>query len=512
MLNSITYHVSRIKYILLNTKRYKKNSIRKNIKKNNAIALFVLSTLYLIHTTSFAQTISSPYSRYGIGDITGKGFGQNFAMGGTSIALQNDTTNPMFFINTGNPASFSNMRLTTSELGINYNRVKLESSSTNKIINSASLAYASLAFPIKKWWGVSVGLIPYSSVGYKVSDHQEIPANTGTTGVDFLYEGRGGINQLYFGNGIKPLYGLPNLFLRSKKYERLKQEKKYTEIDHILQRKKNWQALSLGLNTSYLFGNFVNSRRSIFPSSSYAFNTRTGTTTRVSDVFFDYGAQYSYSIDSIRGRDLKDNVQILIGATFAAQTSVNAKIDSLSYSYFNNSTGFEVVKDTIEITQNTKGKITLPLSFGFGVGFKKGNRWLVAADFAMQNWSSYQAFNQTQGLKNSMRVSVGMQYIPNSKASGLDNYYKRLHYRLGIRYAQTALELKSTQLTESAVSFGIGFPVGRNFLLQNFSMVNIGVEAGYRGTTTNGLIKENFFKATIGFTINDRWFVKPKFD
>jgi hypothetical protein len=137
---------------------------------------------------------------------------------------------------------------------------------------------------------------------------------------------------------------------------------------------------------------------------------------------------------------------------------------------------------------------------------------LVAADFAMQNWSSYQAFNQSQGLKNSMRVSVGMQFVPNSKASGLDNYYKRLHYRVGGRYAQTALELKSTQLTESAVSVGIGFPVGRNFLLQSFSMVNIGVEFGHRGTTANGLIKENFFKATIGFTINDRWFVKPKFD
>ena len=43
-------------------------------------------------------------------------------------------------------------------------------------------------------------------------------------------------------------------------------------------------------------------------------------------------------------------------------------------------------------------------------------------------------------------------------------------------------------------------------------MVNIGLEIGQRGTTTNGLIKEQFFKATIGFTINDRWFAKPKVD
>nr|MBA3706438.1 hypothetical protein [Bacteroidota bacterium] len=103
----------------------------------------------------------------------------------------------------------------------------------------------------------------------------------------------------------------------------------------------------------------------------------------------------------------------------------------------------------------------------------------------------------------------GTQYVPNSKGN---KYYKRVNYRMGARYAQTAIELKNTTLVEYGLSLGIGFPVGRNYILQNFSMVNIGVEVGQRGTTTNGLIQENFFKATVGFTINDRWFVKPKFD
>jgi long-subunit fatty acid transport protein len=236
------------------------------------------------------------------------------------------------------------------------------------------------------------------------------------------------------------------------------------------------------------------------------------TKTRVSDLYLDYGAQYAYIIDSVKGRDLKENVKLLMGATFAAQTNVKAKIDSVSYNYYTTSQGYENSLDTLENTENTKGTITFPLSFGFGLGFQKGDKWLVAADFAVQNWSTYQAFNQSASLKNSMRISLGAQYIPNSKASGEGNYPKRMHYRMGIRYAQTALELKNTQLTEYGVSAGIGFPVGRNYLLQNFSMVNIGLEIGQRGTVTNGLIKEQFFKATIGFTINDRWFVKPKFD
>lgn len=446
--------------------------------------LFILISIYsTLFNNSKAQTAtSSPYSRYGIGELNNKGFGQNFAMGGTTIAMQNDTI-AYFFINTGNPASYST-RLTIAELGLNYNRTRLQSTSAEKTINNVSLAYLSLAFPFKKWWGGSIGLVPYSSVGYKVSDHQEF-ANIG--GVDFLYEGSGGINQAYFGTAVKPFYGI------------------------FKKRKKSLRDLSLGTNVSYLFGGFDNTRRSIFPSG-YFFNTRTSTTSRISDIYLDYGVQYAYSIDSLKGRDLKENVKVMLGATFATQTDINARIDSLSVTYFNNASGFEIVKDTVESVQNAKGTITFPLSFGFGLGFKKGTKWLIAADYAMQNWSSYKVFNKSQGLKNSMRVSLGAQYVPNTKANGKGEYHKRMHYRMGVRYAQTALELKSTQLTEYAVSIGFGFPVGRNYLLQNFSMVNIGVEVGQRGTTTNGLIKEQFFKATIGFTINDRWFVKPKFD
>ncbi len=469
---------------------------------------FILACVFSI--TASAQTItnSSPYSRYGIGDLSGKGFSQGFAMGGTNIAMQNDTT-AMFFINSGNPASYSNIRLTTAEIGANFNRVNLESSDAKQAVNNASLAYFALAFPFKKWWVGSIGLVPYSSVGFKVTDHQDIE-NIG--GVDFLYQGSGGINQVYFGNGIKPLYGLARRFMKSSRYEKLKEEKNYAKANRILKRKKSLESLSLGVNTSYMFGSFNNSRRAIFPYGSNYFNLNSITSTRVSDVYFDYGAQFSHTFDSVGHRELRDKVTLLLGATFSAQSNISAKIDSTSYTYFNNSLGYEIPKDTIQNLETAKGKIRFPMSFGFGLGIKKGDRWLVSADFAVQNWSNYAVFDQTQGLKNSMRVSLGGQYVPNSKANGKGTYYKRIHYRIGGRYAETMIELQNTQLTEYAFSVGAGFPLGRNFLMQNFSMVNIGFEAGQRGTITNGLIKEQFFKATLGFTINDRWFVKPKFD
>jgi len=497
---------------MLNHSEYKHlQSVRFSILnyKFSSPLFFLFIVFCIIHTTSIAQiSNSSPYSRYGIGDLSGKGYAQGFAMGGTNIAMQTDTT-PMFFINSGNPASYSNIRLTTAELGVNFNSIQLQNSSATKTVNNASVGYVSLAFPITKWWGSSIGLTPYSTVGYKVSDHQDI--NT-VSGVDFLYQGSGGVNQIYWGNGIKPLYALPRQFLLSKRHERLEEEKKYSKINRILNRKKSLQALSVGANASYMFGNYDNSRRAIFPYGVNLISTLANTTTRVGGVYLDYGAQYSYTFDSIRGRDLKENVKLLFGATFATQMNVNAKIDSLSYTYITNSQGYEIGKDTIQNSIGTKGKLKFPLSFGFGFGIQKGDRWLFAADFAIQNWSNYTAFNVSENLKNSTRISLGAQYLPNSRASGLNNYYKRIYYRMGIRYQETLLDLANTQLTEKAISFGLGFPVGRNYLLQNFSVINIGVEVGQRGTISNGLIKEQFFRATLGFTINDKWFVKPKFN
>jgi hypothetical protein len=504
-------------------------------------AFLVLSALYA--PKAFAQSTSSPYSRYGIGDVNNKVFGQGFGMGGATLAVNNDTIPQTLsqFFSTSNPASYTGVQYTTAELGLNYNRMRLQSTDTRKNVNNASFGYVAIAFPFKKWWGGSFGLLPYSSVGYSVVDDQSVP-NVGT--VNYTYQGSGGVSQAYLGSALKPFYGLPRMFISSPKYARLvsKQGKTreqiygdYRKAKRILNVKKLLKTASFGANGSYLFGNIQNTRTSEF-STSGVFNTRTGTTTRFGDVYFDYGFQLAYTVDSIKHRnplynrdsarldprydsvikhqyrDLKENVQLLFGANFAAQADVNAKIDSLSVNYFHSPAGYDIIKDTVEFVEGHKGTVRLPLSFGVGIGFRKGTRWLVAADFSMQNWSSFQAFNQVQGLKNSMRLSVGAQYIPKQSASGMKNYFRRVNYRVGGRYTQTSLELKSSQLTEYSVTLGFGFPVAGNYALRTFSMVNIGLELGERGTTNNGLIKEQFFRTTIGFTINDRWFQKTKID
>ena len=59
---------------------------------------------------------SSPYSRYGLGEINNQSFATSQAMGGSFIAWHQDTLAP-FFINTANPASLAGIRLSAFELG-----------------------------------------------------------------------------------------------------------------------------------------------------------------------------------------------------------------------------------------------------------------------------------------------------------------------------------------------------------------------------------------------------------
>src|SRR5690606_10729880 len=79
---------------------------------------FTLSLLLLFSTTTQAQraTTSSPYSRYGLGEMRGDALPQARAMGGitTGIRYLNGYGN----INVGNPASYSALGLTTIDVGL----------------------------------------------------------------------------------------------------------------------------------------------------------------------------------------------------------------------------------------------------------------------------------------------------------------------------------------------------------------------------------------------------------
>jgi hypothetical protein len=90
-------------------------------------------------------------------------------------------------------------------------------------------------FPVRKNWGMVVGLIPYSGVGYEiVKDSVYTTAwNTNQT-IRNTYTGNGGIDQVFLSNGFQV-----------------------------------GKHFSLGVNLSYLFGSLDQNRRVTFIDSTY---------------------------------------------------------------------------------------------------------------------------------------------------------------------------------------------------------------------------------------------------
>ena len=462
-------------------------------------------------------------------------------MGGLSYGLHMP-----FNINFSNPASYTDLLLTTFELGANATFLELKNTVGKGQADDVSFGYFSLGFPVKmKKWGMSLGLLPYSNVGYTIT--QEGVNEVGDKR-NLLFTGEGGLNQFYLGNAVALGKG-------------------YTA----------------GVNASFMFGTINQQRRLYYPDGGYR-NARITEENVVNDFYFTFGLQKTFDSLVLAKSDslvmfekdearLNDSIAVLnkaildlrkdsvslnpslviegvdsqkvgvrrdkmmgiitslaeqqrrldslsnlvvkrkqrsgwsltLGLTGAPSMHLRGKRSSLVESYGLTPVGNEYVYDTILNEQSRSGRLVMPLSLGFGFAMKKGSKWLAGADFSMQNWQDYSFFGQSDSLANSWRVAVGGQFVPNDRS--IKSYLALINYRLGFHYEQTYLNLNGSQLSQIGVSMGLGIPVKRSA-----SMIHVSVEAGKRGTTSNKLVEENYIKCSLGFTLNDRWFVKTKID
>jgi hypothetical protein len=312
--------------------------------------------------------------------------------------------------------------------------------------------------PVNKWWKTSLGLVPFSDVGYNVAS-PEVSSSIGKT--LSIYAGSGGINRLYWGNAFQVYKGL-----------------------------------SLGLNISYLFGSMKREAIVLFPDSAYALNFRESFFVTMNDLHFNFGAQYRTKI--------KNDLFLNLGVVYSPELSMSAKTDILANTFLVSSSGTESPRDTLVNEKGYAGRIIVPMLLGGGFSFEKTDKWMIGVDYQWQNWERFKAFGQTDSLTNSWHVSVGGEIIP--KIDNYNNFLARMHYRLGFTYNKTYLHLRGTDITEYGISGGIGIP-----LRGMKTMLNMGVEYGSRGTTANNLIHESYWKIVVGFSIYERWFQKRKF-
>ena len=398
---------------------------------------------------------SSPYSRYGIGDLTHTSHPAQMSMGGLSAAVRNAN-----LINYRNPASYTayDSMSFVFDGGARQRISNWETLTNSQQTEFSSLGYLTMGFPVTKWLKVTTGLIPVSDVGYQVND-QRVINDIGR--VERIYEGDGGLNEFFIGGGI-----------------------------HISER------LSLGVNASYVWGDIDLSRLTSFPDSLYYWTAKVSKNRHISDVKFSYGLQYIQPIN--------EDWRAIAGLTYSNNAGLRATEEHISTQILRSPNGIESVNDTISHNPNNEGTISLPASYGGGVMFEKNDRLKFGLDYRFENWQDFEAFGTSDSLQNSNYIAVGAEYLPEHNV--LSSYFRKIKYRMGLHYSDTYLQLNNTQLTEVGIAFGVGLPVQ-----SSGSSINLGVEVGRRGTTDNALVKENYFKFTLGISIFERWFIKRKY-
>jgi len=427
------------------------------LKSKRAITLLqTLILLLCIIQASGQNRISSPYSRFGIGDLMPNSSVYNMAMGGISYGVSSP-----FFVNTANPATYTSFDTLSFvfDIGAHTRQSKLITQDLSQTANFTSLGYLLFGFPVTRWWRSSLGLLPYSGTGYQMIDKQ-VDDVLGSYSRE--YEGSGGINKFYWGNSISIT-----------------------------------RNLSAGFNLTYLFGTIEKSSATTFPDSAFRMNYKISTSTKIHDLMLNYGLYYKYNFSN--------GIQLGAGLVAGTNSKISATENRLGYRYFITSTGVDNVIDTVLNEPSVKGDILLPANIGFGFSLAKTDKWLVGADYQLQLWEKYRYFDQPDSLKNSMRFSVGGQYTPS--VSTVSNYFQRITYRAGFRYSNSFLELRNQRIDEFGISFGLGLPLPRTR-----STINLAAEIGTRGTTTENLIKENFVRFTLGLSIFERWFIIRKYD
>lgn len=411
--------------------------------KYNKLIICLLVSLLAVPVIAQNGT-SSPYSQFGYGLLDDNAIGAQKAMGGVGYAMQGKRQ-----INVMNPASYASMDSLTFlfDMGINYQSIWSKENSLSEQSQGGGLDYITMQFPLGRYMGGSIGLLPYSSVGYAFGKS----INNGSDS----RSGEGGISQLYIG------------------------------ISGRL-----WKRLSLGVNVGYLFGNIVNN---IYATTDGSSQGLFETTMAVKDFHLQFGLQYTQPFN-------KKN-KATIGLVYSPSKSLLGKATSSTYD-------LTAGTSTLDTTVNMKNNYKLPHTFGAGISYVYDNRLTIGLDATYQNWADMPYYNVSTNsgytLNNRYKLALGAEYLPSLMSGG---YVQHIRYRVGGFYNRSYLNIRGNDLNEYGVSCGFGFP-----LRNDKSIVNLSFEYVNRQGSPSKLIKEDFFRISLGITFNEMWFWQRKFE
>jgi long-subunit fatty acid transport protein len=426
--------------------------------------------------SSFAQAFS-PYSRFGLGSLSIDAMSSTRAMGDLTSGYSS-----AFHINHANPASYADISLTTFEVGANADAITVHTRDSLYNGVNGSVSHVALGIPlIRGKLGMSFGLLPYSFVNYNFTSSQ------GDTSQ--VYTGKGSIYQVYIGAAYKI------------------------------------KDFSFGINGTYIFGNMDYSRGYQFSDSILAYNIQNKSTTRVNGFAYNIGVQYKKRILKKTPQNaLKSDVFFTIGAQGTTNVKLNTRVSSQWQRY--TGTDPQAIVDTPLNYADRIGKITLP--YNFSVGFTLGNEnwWLVGADFKYNGWSRFSNYAEALptrpdsataywSLGDSWKASVGVGIVPDIDSK---KFFSRIQYKVGGYYGQSELmyhpnpAAAGRHLAEYGGTLGLSVPIVISGIYREAAHFHFSADIGARSPADKNLISESYYRFNFGFTLNNVWFIKRKFD
>jgi hypothetical protein len=409
-------------------------------------SLVVLFLLFSLLSTFAQQRTHLPYSIFGIGQIRTKGSVRNMGMGRSGLALSSS-----YHLNNLNPASYHTMDSISFffDFGVNADFVKYSTSTVTQHGNDINLRNIAMGFRISKHWSSSIGIAPYSTVGYKIQTDKYVEGTMDQVQVDLT--GSGGLTHFYWDNS-------------------------YLLFGH----------LSLGMNVTYLFGSIEYSEKLHYTGLNN--EVYSNQTSYLNKIYADFGFQYFFM--------LNEKTRVTLGGVFGNNHPLN----------FKQTVEIHDSKGTISEEKDTEaGTFDLPAYIGGGLAVQYDNKLTVSADYVFQNWSVNTSKDKVFSYNNTSIIRAGIEYVP-----GMVNrlgYMGRLSYRVGYYHEDSYLVINGTSFADDGLSVGVGIP-----FFQNKTSINLAYNYGSMGTTENRLIQEKYHSVMVSLTLHDWWFIKRKYD
>ena len=367
-----------------------------SLEKLKIIRDIIIASVLMMSSAVLAQNMtSSPFSRYAYGDLNENVPTGYRAMGGVGFGMRSNRA-----INPSQPASFTACDTLTFMMDVaasaSWSRYVDAGGMKNKA--NGNLEYVTMQFPLyKRWIALSLGLLPYSSVGYDI----ELSDSTAGGAYHYTanYRGDGNISEVYGGLSFNIC---------------------------------NWVAL--GANIYYMWGDLSRMRALSFTESNLNMTIQDEILS-VSSLRLRYGAQFFHTWG-------KHTVNL--GAVYENRMKLNSELLLVETQ----------TEDSIPIYRDGW---QLPTVWGVGASYVWDNRLTVAVDYECQYMASalYNgAPGSESGLRDRGRIAVGAEYRHNPMGR---KYVERIMWRAGLSVQDEYLA--SIGAKRITASIGFGFPL-----------------------------------------------------